>query len=139
MFLDVTAPGPNLSQCTSLRTLTFKHCLKYCVRKMWKHPFALGALTSAPKIPFKLVFSFREEVYFLYESRSMWLQVLSGMELGSLGKAIAMHPCSSNPVTFLCKGLGDFLAFEDVEKFIREKLPDLDSNGLIDFVRCITE
>ncbi len=48
-------------------------------------------------------------------------------------------PCGVNQVTFICKVDSEFLEFKDIEIFIREKLLDSNSSGLLIFMDCIIE
>lgn len=98
----------------------------------------LDALNSAPRITFKLCHHFE---FLGVPSGAVCLDISSLLEWEDLERAVATHPCRTNRVTFICDVGPEILGFkfEDVESFIRKKLPDLYSNGLLDFVRCVTE
>ncbi len=138
MFLRLVAQFLNLSGCTSLRTLRFRHALYQGYQRPERlssiFNAVIGAITSTSRIPFKL---YHHLEFNHIPADAQCTDFLSVLEWENLERAMATHPCRANQITFVCEAASNFLGLGDVEGFVGEKLPDLNSNKLLDIVRQI--
>ncbi len=134
-FLRFIAQPVNLSGCTSLRALKFKYNLDpaHGGSEILTSSFTatFDALNSTPRIPFKLYLHFED---YHAQNTSTCLQLLSLLDWESLERALVKHLCRTKQVTVACQNSGRFSGYENVVRFIRDKLPDLDSDGLLDII-----